>query len=665
MERVAPPSSAPAHHTVPLGAEHRGACLAFVLLVALLLPYAGLTGFTVDPRISELWATGAPGFVALSLVWERPRRELVGVLAFLAVVLAGTAIVLGHGVAPSVWWAIAGAGQSVLMALIYRRLHQDPGWAPTAAQDLAALLIAATASNLVLALVGGFPHLPAGHLSVVLGWWVLRGTVSCFIPAVTFLTLFHWDLPDVLPTGSVANLLALVGAAGLGVYGTYHDPSQPQSWLMLVPFVWAGLTLTPRGTAALSLGVVLGTAIVTVLPRTHFGYAGVLPAASMVDLLLIASIGSAMLLALMRDQRGRLIAELDRRTTEAEAQGRMLEMVFDGITDGVLIADPAGVIRFNAAARQLIGRAMPQDRPESWAAAFAARDLSGTPVDDDELRARLGVDDRAPGSHEYLLGEAGDERIVEVTALPLEWDQREATLVLLHDVTATRQRVQALREFAGVVAHDVRGPLTRLEGWLELVADGRAADDPALVEEGLRRAQQAAARMRQVIEDWLSYTVTRDAVLHPERVALADVVQEIARSYRSGDRTVAPRFELDLHHTVCADLALLRQLVDNLVGNAVKYTEAGHPPSITVCSREDDEPGWIRVDVADDGIGIPEGEEEAIFEEFRRGEAAGQTPGTGLGLALTRRIVLRHGGRIEARRNPAGGSTFSFTLPAG
>ncbi|MGN6782714.1 MAG: sensor histidine kinase [Marmoricola sp.] len=673
MERVAVPSSGPSsgpsfkpspHADQPLGVEHRRACLTFVLLVSLLRPSAGLTGFTVDHRISELWAIGAPGFLALSLVWERPRHELLGVLAYLVAVFAVTALLLGHGVAEAAWWAVAGAGQSVLLVLIYRRLRRDRGWAPTTEHHLAALLVAAAASNLALALVGGFPHLPPGHLSVVMGWWVLRGTVSCFIPAVTFLTLFHWDQRDVLPPSSVPNLMALVGAAGLGVWGTYNDPSQPQSWLMLVPFVWAGLTLTPRGTAALSLGVVLGAAVVTVLPRKHFGYAGLLPASSMVDLLLIASIGAAMLLTLMRDQRGRLIAELDERTTEAEAQGRLLEMVFDGITDGALIAEPAGVLRFNSAARQLIGRAMPQDRPDSWAAAFGARDLDGRLVDDDDLRAALGVAEHVPGTHEYVLGDAGDERIVEVTARPLEWDQRQVTLVLLHDVTATRQRVQALREFAGVVAHDVRGPLTRLEGWLELVADGRASGDRALVEEGLSRAQEAAARMRQVIEDWLNYTVVRDAALRPEPVPLTEVVDEIARTYARGDQDAAPTFALDLAHVVCADRALLRQIVDNLVGNAVKYAPAERPPLITIRSSEDDEPGWIRIEVEDDGIGIPEGQEETIFEEFRRGNDTGGSPGTGLGLALTRRIVVRHGGRIAARRNPTGGSTFSFTLPA-
>ena len=112
-----------------------------------------------------------------------------------------------------------------------------------------------------------------------------------------------------------------------------------------------------------------------------------------------------------------------------------------------------------------------------------------------------------------------------------------------------------------------------------------------------------------------------------------------------------------------ADPGLLRQLLDNLVGNAIKYTAPDQQPWVQISSEADDEPGWIRVEVVDHGVGIPEGEEELIFEEFHRGPQEGRSAGTGLGLALTRRIVALHGGHMLARRNPEGGSTFLFTLP--
>ena len=99
------------------------------------------------------------------------------------------------------------------------------------------------------------------------------------------------------------------------------------------------------------------------------------------------------------------------------------------------------------------------------------------------------------------------------------------------------------------------------------------------------------------------------------------------------------------------------------MGNAVKYTSPDVTPHVRLTSRRDLEPGWVRVEVADNGIGIPEGQEELIFEEFHRGPVAGRSAGTGLGLALTRRIVALHGGQLTCRSEDAGGSTFAFTLP--
>jgi signal transduction histidine kinase len=215
-----------------------------------------------------------------------------------------------------------------------------------------------------------------------------------------------------------------------------------------------------------------------------------------------------------------------------------------------------------------------------------------------------------------------------------------------------------------MVAHDLRGPLTVLDGWLEVVQDGDLLDDEYVVEDAMGKAREASRRMRQVIEDWLNYTVVQNGQLRPDAVKLDEIANQIIESRRAHWADgVEPRFELDLAHSVEADPGLLRQLLDNLVGNSIKYTAADRAPWVRISSEDDVEPGWVRVHVVDRGIGIPEGEEELIFEEFHRGPAQGRSAGTGLGLSLTRRIVALHGGDLKARRNPEGGSTFTFTLP--
>ncbi|MFB9877491.1 ATP-binding protein [Planobispora siamensis] len=109
---------------------------------------------------------------------------------------------------------------------------------------------------------------------------------------------------------------------------------------------------------------------------------------------------------------------------------------------------------------------------------------------------------------------------------------------------------------------------------------------------------------------------------------------------------------------------LLRQLFNNLIGNAIKYTAAGQVARVDITGEPTGD-GWVRITVADRGIGIPAGEHEAIFTGFHRAaEAADTYSGTGLGLAICQRVVERHGGTISACDNPGGGARLVFTLPA-
>ncbi|ROR91657.1 signal transduction histidine kinase [Nocardioides aurantiacus] len=634
--------------------------LSFVVVCYVVAPWMGLDSFTVDPRIAEVWPLGGVGFVLLTLAWDLPRPRLAAVLAAMVAVVTATALLVGQPPAYAVWFGVVAVLQPLAMAAAYQRGRGAPGWAPRHAADVGTLLAAAVASSLLVGLLGGYPGLALTDLpSKVLLWWVLRNAVFSFVGGLILSVLLHRDEPEALPPSAWYHRVGLAAVAALCVLGTYHDPSLPLSWLLIVPSVWGGMTLTVRGTAWLTLYVALVAAGMTYLPQNQFGYAGLLPAASIVDLLVVASSAFALLLALMRDQRARLIEQLDARGRESEAQRGLLEAVLDAMDEGVLVVGQEGVRRHNSATRQLLGRAVPLDQALSWSDAFGLQTLDGQPLTDDVLRRVLyeGADgDRL----EVRVGRGAGARVLEVSAQSVRHGSEASRLLLLHDVTAQRARVRELSSFASMVAHDLRGPLTVLDGWLEVVED-----DPAEGEAALARARDASQRMRQVIEDWLNYAVVQEGRLHPEVVALEELVAGLVESRRSaGLDHDEPRFELDLPHRVRADPGLLRQLLDNLVDNAVKYTAAGEVPAVTLRSDDDREPGWVRVEVVDRGIGVPEGQEEQIFEEFHRGPAEGRSQGTGLGLALTRRIVAMHGGQMTARRNPDGGSTFAFTVPA-
>jgi signal transduction histidine kinase len=638
----------------------------FAACCYLIAPYLGLGSRDVDPRIAELWPPGGVGFVLLTTVWGLGRRTVAATMVFMLATFVVTGVLMGYETPATVWMGLMAVTQSTLMLVLYRRALSHPGWAPETPQEIAALLYAAVGSSLVIGVAGGFPFLDTGHaFSEVLLWWVLRNTVFCFVGAATFMVIFFQRREEVLRPSPWFNRVGLLAVSVICVYGTYLDPTLPLSWLLMIPCVWGGLTLTIRGTAYLALTVALCAAAMTYLPQNQFGYTGFLPAASIVDLLVIASVAFAFLLTLMRDQRARLISELDGKRAEAEAQRQVLETIFESMNDGVMIADETGVTKYNQAARRLLGKPIPLGRPHSWVEAYQLTGTEGRGLSDEELRTALFVGASGLGTSalEVVVGGDAGAKVLDVSAKALGEENRGSRLVLLHDSTDQRARVRELTNFAGMVAHDLRGPLTVLDGWLEVLEDG-SARGTAMADEVAGKAKDASRRMRQVIEDWLGYTVVQNGKPQPEAVKLIDAVSEIFDSRRISTDGEEPIYTQDVDHAVFADPRLLRQLLDNLVGNAVKYTSPEFTPRVHVMSQRDDEPGWIRIEVVDNGIGIPEGEEELIFEEFHRGGAEGRTAGTGLGLALTRRIVAIHGGQLRGQRNAeGGGSTFTFTLP--
>lgn len=172
--------------------------------------------------------------------------------------------------------------------------------------------------------------------------------------------------------------------------------------------------------------------------------------------------------------------------------------------------------------------------------------------------------------------------------------------------------------------------------------------------------------MRSLIDELLVYAVARGHVLQLEQVDLTRVVDQVVSRQALTPTDAAPglRPVVDVHtpHPVRADPVLVRQLLDNLIGNAVKYVPASTVPHVRVTTRPEGE--YVRVDVSDNGLGVPPEHRRRIFESLYRIDRPGYS-GTGLGLAISARIVERHGGTLTVDDGPDGiGSTFSFTLPA-
>ncbi|MCU0224048.1 MAG: PAS domain-containing sensor histidine kinase [Acidobacteria bacterium] len=214
------------------------------------------------------------------------------------------------------------------------------------------------------------------------------------------------------------------------------------------------------------------------------------------------------------------------------------------------------------------------------------------------------------------------------------------------------------------VTHELQAPLVSIRGYTQMVLDGRLGRVNDEQRRGLEVALRNVERMVEMISNLLGLArADRAAPLAAEPVELAAALQDALE--RAGPAAVRRGVRLEMR-PVPAGLAVLAEreafarVVDNLVGNAIKFNRSGG--SVSVAARPG--PGdVVTLEVADTGVGIAPDEKERIFERFYRGRGATATPGTGIGLALVRSVVLRHGGRIEVESAPGQGSVFRVSWP--
>jgi signal transduction histidine kinase len=228
--------------------------------------------------------------------------------------------------------------------------------------------------------------------------------------------------------------------------------------------------------------------------------------------------------------------------------------------------------------------------------------------------------------------------------------------------TQLREQQRDMATFARRAAHDLQNPLMLIEGWAGLLSTqlntSSNGDRKSAIElEMVNRIQAATGQMRGLVSDLLADATARDQVMASRRVDLTQLAHDIAEA-----RGIQEWVCVAAIPPVLGDESMLRRLLDNLVGNSVKYVVPGEPPHIEVTATEGHD-GMVAVRVADRGIGIPAGSHQAVFEEFNRAHGDAY-PGTGLGLSICRRIVERHGGDITAaQRDPGPGTVIELRLP--
>jgi signal transduction histidine kinase len=224
------------------------------------------------------------------------------------------------------------------------------------------------------------------------------------------------------------------------------------------------------------------------------------------------------------------------------------------------------------------------------------------------------------------------------------------------------EQKDALENFAKVLAHDLKSPIATVVGFAALLEEELQEDqiDRKKALDGCRRVTRATRTMQRMIDTLRQYTQL-DGHVEFGPVSMQSVVEEVlgAMNQITSERGATVRFSG--LPTIRGNGPQLVQLMQNLLGNAVKYCES-RAPIVEIHSRKRDDGAWL-FEVRDNGIGIPEGQFERIFEAFRRLHSPGRFEGTGLGLAICRKIIERHSGSIWCSSSKGEGSSFFFTLP--
>ena len=221
-----------------------------------------------------------------------------------------------------------------------------------------------------------------------------------------------------------------------------------------------------------------------------------------------------------------------------------------------------------------------------------------------------------------------------------------------------------LEQFAYVASHDLQEPLRKVASFCQLLEQRYSGQLDERGEQYIAFAVDGAKRMQRLISDLLTFSRVGRSSEGFVRVDLAATAAKAWDGLESRVQEAGGRLEVDLPpeaRYVLGDASLLQLLLGNLLGNAVKYRREDVPPQVLVTSESDGE--LVRVKVADNGIGIPAEYADKVFVIFQRLHARDEYEGTGIGLALAKKVVEFHGGTIELQPSPLGGTCVSFTLP--
>jgi PAS domain S-box-containing protein len=332
------------------------------------------------------------------------------------------------------------------------------------------------------------------------------------------------------------------------------------------------------------------------------------------------------------------------------------DAILANIADGIVAVDREGtVVLWNAAAEHITG--VPQG------------DALGRTVPEVLQRTFETDPERVPGSRLVSIQRAGDEVWLSLSEAVMR-DPAGAVagrIFAFRDISADRMVEEVKSDFVAAVSHELRTPLTSIYGFAETLLRQDVLFGEEERQTFLRYIASESGRLTEIVDQLLN--VARldagDLQVEPERIDVGSVVSEVVGTVEGAGGVNGHRFEVDLPEEPLAaeaDREKLRQVFSILVENALKYSPRGGTVTVGARRKED----TVEVRVVDEGIGIPQAEQQRIFRKFYRSESSTRdgAAGTGLGLFIAKELVTAMGGRIWVDSAEGEGSSFAFELPA-
>jgi PAS domain S-box-containing protein len=371
----------------------------------------------------------------------------------------------------------------------------------------------------------------------------------------------------------------------------------------------------------------------------------------------------------INDARGSVIGAVTiaRDITERKRAEENVHAVLESSPDAIVIVSSDGRIeRVNRQTEQLFGYRRDELRGQHVEVLLPER------VRDAHAGHRGGYfaapETRSMGAELELYARRGDgtEFPVEVSLSPLHTASGVLVSAAIRDVSERRRIRDELRrsnhdleQFANVASHDLSEPLRVIAGFVDLLARRYRGQLDEDADKFIAFTVSGVERMQTLIDDLLAYSRIGRAQLNLLDVDTAAVARDVVRDLEATIADAGALVEMGELPTVRGEPTLLRQVFQNLIANAVKFT-AGERPQVRIsATRRSCE--W-RFEVQDNGPGIDPRHAQRIFEVFQRLHGR-EVPGTGVGLSITKRAVERHGGSIDVGPAPGGGSIFRFTIP--